>query len=283
MAAGLLWMGGCTAEPDPASGPPQFVTTIPPFAMILEPLVAGRGSVHTLLAPGQSPHTYDPSPSDRRAVRRSTAIVYGAAHLDGWAADFDTDARVALLDVLPAGARLRFEEGTVDPHFWTSPQAVTSLISPLADTLCALDRAGCDTYRANADSLLVDLSALDARLETMMAPVRDAPVMLAQPFFRYFLADYGPRLVGVVEPRPGKEPTPRQIQATTERVRSTDAQALLTQDALSPRAARAVSEATSVPLIPLDLLGGPSKRTTYERLLLDNAHRLRSALSSPGP
>jgi zinc transport system substrate-binding protein len=251
--------------------------------MILEPLVAGRGTVHTLLAPGQSPHTYDPSPSDLRAVRQSTAIIYGASHLDGWAAEFDTDARVALLDVLPTAARLRFENGTVDPHFWTSPQAVAGLVSPLADTLCALDRVGCDTYRANADSLLVDLSALDARLGTMMAPVREVPVVLAQPFFRYFLADYGPRLVGVVEPRPGQEPTPRQIQATAERVRSTGARALLTQTALSPRAAQAVSEATSVPLIPLDPLGGTPERNTYERLLLDNARRLRSALSPAAP
>lgn len=268
-------------EAPPREEQPRFVTTIPPFGMILAPVVEGRGTVETLLEPGASPHTYDPTPSDVRAVSNGTAFVYGAEHLDGWAADLSASHRLALVDLLPMSARRSFDEDdTVDPHFWTDPQAVMSLLPVLADTLCAIDAHGCSTYRANADSFATALAALDTRLQSMMQPVRGTPVLLAQPFFRYFLHRYGPRLAGVVEPRPGAEPTPRQLQAMVQTAMSSGARAVLTQQHLSARAAQAVAESAVLPLVALDPLGGMEGRETYPKLLLDNARVLRDSLAS---
>jgi ABC-type Zn uptake system ZnuABC Zn-binding protein ZnuA len=277
----LLVLAACGgAEAPPEQGQPRFVTTIPPFGMILAPMVEGRGTVETLLEPGASPHTYDPTPSDVRAVTNGTALVYGADHLDGWAAELPADHRLALIDLLPASAQRTFDENeTVDPHFWTDPQAVTSLLPVLADTLCAIDASGCSTYQTNADSFATALATLDTRLGSMMQPVRDTPVILAQPFFRYFLYRYGPRLVGVVEPRPGAEPTPRQLQSMVHLADTSGAQAILTQQHLSARAAQAVAESAALPLVPLDPLGGTEGRATYAELLLDNARLLRDSLA----
>jgi len=269
---------------DPAPETPRFVTTIPPFEMILRPMVQGRGTVERLLAPGATPHTYDPTPSDLRATTGATALVYGAESLDGWAAALPAPRRLALLDLLPAGAQLALEgdghhrAAGVDPHFWTDPLAVKQLLPALADTLCALDANGCSVYRANADSFATTLAALDNRLKTLLEPVRDQPVLLARPFFHYFLDRYGPRLVGVVELQPGAEPSPRQLKRLVDRARATKARALLTQESFSERAARAVGESASIPRVPIDPLGGTEGRTTYADLLLDNARRLREAL-----
>ena len=280
----LLILAACGGADAPSDqGQPRFVTTIPPFEMILGPVVEGRGTVEALLEPGASPHTYDPTPSDVRAVTNGTALVYGADHLDGWAADFSAAHRVALVDLLPPAARRSFEnDETIDPHFWTDPQAVTSLLPVLADTLCAIDAHGCSTYQANADSFATALATLDTRLQSMLQPVRGTPVILAQPFFRYFLHRYGPRLVGVVEPRPGAEPTPRQLQAMVQLADTSGAQAILTQQHLSPRAAQAVAESAALPLVSLDPLGGTKGRETYSALLLDNARILRDSLT-PSP
>jgi zinc transport system substrate-binding protein len=281
MAMLLLACG--RAEPDAGPGAPRYVTTIPPFEMILERVVAGRAEVTRLLEPGASPHTYDPTPSALRATSGGTALVYGDEHLDGWAAELPARRRLALLDLLPPGARLAFDDpsATVDPHFWTDPLAVRQLLPALADTLCAFDRAGCSTYRANADSFATALSALDARIAAATAPVREARVLLAQPFFRYFLRRYGPQSAGVVEPRPGAAPTARQLRRIVDRARATGARAVLTQQSLSDRAARAVAEASGVALVRLDPLGGVEGRRTYEALLLHNAQTLHDALRAP--
>lgn len=265
---------------------PRFVTTIPPLAMILKPMVDGRGTVEVLLEPGDSPHTYEPSPSDLRAISEEAIVVNGADHLDGWVADLPTSHSLTLVDLLPEEVGRPFGESeshahadtTVDPHFWTDPRAVMSLLPVLADTLCGIDEGGCSTYRSNVDSLTTTLSALDARLDARMEPIRDVPVLLAQPFFRYFLAQYGPHLVGIVEPQPAKEPSPRQLQALVAQVQESGAQAILTQRQLSPRAAEAVAEAADIPLVELDPIGGTDSLATYESLLMDNAQILLDAL-----
>lgn len=288
VAALVVLVAACGGdEPAPSADRPRFVTTIPPFEMILRPVVGDRGTVERLLDPGASPHTYDPTPSDLRAVSNATALVYGAEHLDGWAADLPADRRLGLVDLLPPSARLPFDDdghgadggGTTDPHFWTDPRAVKALLPPLADTLCALDAAGCATYRANADSFATALDELDTRLDRMMAPVRETPVVLAQPFFRYFLRRYGPRLVGVVTPRPGTQPTARALRGLVGQARASGARAILTQRQLSDQAAAAVAEPTTLPLVQLDPLGGAEGRDTYAALLLSNARTLRDSLS----
>jgi zinc transport system substrate-binding protein len=257
------------------------VVTVPPFEMILAPLVTGRGTVERLLDPGASPHTYDPPPSALRATTSGTALVYGAESLDGWAAALPAPRHLGLVDLLPPGARLDFEgngTGAVDPHFWTDPLAVKQLLPALTDTLCAIDAQGCPVYRANADSFATALVALDTRLRTLVDPVREQPVLLARPFFRYFLERYGPRLVGVVELRAGAEPTPRQLHRLVVEARGSGARALLTQQSLSDRVARAVAEPAALPRVPLDPLGGVEGRHTYADLLLVNARILRDSL-----
>lgn len=286
---GLFVLMACgDADPPPSDEGPRFVTTIPPFEMIVAPIVEGRGTVDRLLEPGASPHTYDPTPSDLRSVANASALIYGDAHLDGWAADLSSNSRVALAGLVPQDARLRFDDGhghgtgTVDPHFWTDPQAVRALLPALVDTLCALDARGCSVYQANADSFASALAALDTRVEAMMEPVRDTPVLLAQPFFRYFLHRYRFRLVGVVEPRPGAEPTPGSLHMLVQNARTSGARFILTQQSLSERAARTVAESSALPLVRLDLLGGTEGRDSYAQLLLGNARVLREALAPSG-
>ena len=301
----LLSAVGCGSsasddEPTPASESVSYVTTIPPFAMILRPVVDGRATVTTLLDPGDSPHTHDLRPSDLRAVSGSQALMYGARALDGWASDLPAAASIKLLDLLPPEARRTFgsvdgatsdtsshasgrkghDMTGVDPHFWTDPTAVEALLPALADTLCALDTAGCSTYHANADSFAAALATLDTHLASTIAPVRDVPVMLAQPFFRYFLYRYGPSLVGVVSRSPAHEPSPRVVQAKIRQARTASVRAVFTQQTLPPRAAEAVAEAASLPLYTLDPLGGTSGRTTYADLLRWNANRIRTALDA---
>lgn len=293
VAAALAVLGLVGCEEDTASTArdhPQFVTTIPPFAAILAPVVGERGSVMTLLAAGDSPHTYEPRPSDVQRVGEATALLYGAPHLDGWAADLPASRRIALLDMVPVGfrrpatANIHGEAATAgadDPHFWTDPLAVRALLPALVDTLCGLDARGCTAYEVNADSLAASLVDLDAKLRAQLDPVRDVPVMLAQPFFRYFMHQYGPEVVGVIEPQPANEPSPRAIQTLVERVRRTGVRAIFVQQQLPPRAAEAVAEGADIPVIALDPLGGADGRMSYHDLLLYNAEVIRDALLNP--
>lgn len=271
----------------------QYVTTIHPFKAILDSLADGRASVSTLLRSGDSPHTYSPRPSDVARVEASTALLYGAEHLDEWAADLPAPASIELLGMVPPTYRLPAPTGreeaegaapsepsgitdahSVDPHFWTDPMAVKAMLPALADTLCALDQAGCTTYRANADAFATQLDQLDIELRTMLAGARETPVMLAQPFFRYFMNRYGPALQGVVEVYPGREPSPRDIQAYARLALDKNVAAIYRLPQLPAPAAEAVAEAVGIPVHELDPIGGQAGRSAYGDLLRYNARTI---------
>jgi len=274
---------------------PVITTTIPPLGMILQPLVKGRSTVRVLLGPGDSPHTYEPSPSDVRAVSGSLLLMHTDRHLDGWVATLPAERTVAIAPMVPSSERLVMpsgdgtdstrageeaghDHGEMDPHFWTSPVTVRSILPALADTLCAADPAGCTQYRTNAEAMATDLEALDVQLASLLKPVQSERVVLSQPFFRYFLDRYDLDVADIVEPLPAKEPSPQQISRQIRRLQQNGARVLFTQTQLPDRSARAVADAAGLSTVNLDPIGGVEGRATYEELLFYNAQRILSSL-----
>ncbi len=276
----------CAAdEPAGEREVPRYLVTIHPLAVIVSPVAGDRARVTTLLAAGASPHAYEPSPSDVRAAYQSVALFFGAPHLDEWAAALDAPVRIALLDLLPEDARLPLFAGDrgeplagADPHFWMDPLAVRMLLSPLADTLCALDPGGCGTYTANAREFSEELTALDAELRELLGPLSGRGVLLAHPFLGYFLDRYDMTTVDVIESVPGKEPSPAEIERIVHKAREGRVSAIITLPQLPPRAAAVVSESTGIPLVRLDPIGGVAGRISYVDLLRFNAWTLAQAI-----
>ena len=106
----------CSGCSDPDSSPREsaegasdqqtIVATVPPLGMILAELTKGRASVEVLLAPGASPHTYEPTPSDVRTISNSLMLIHAHDHLDGWVASLPAERTLELAPLVPSGQRL---------------------------------------------------------------------------------------------------------------------------------------------------------------------------------
>lgn len=238
-----------------------------------------RATVEPLLTSAASPHTHDPRPSNARSAARSTALFYGAPTLDAWAAELDAPHPIAMLSLVPDSMRLRLPANdATDPHFWLDPLAVQALLPALADTLCSLDAGGCEGYRARARTFAQELDSLHGVLEKQMAPLRGEAIIVAHPFLHYFAHRYGIEVAAVVEPSPGSEPSPRAVQRLVEQARADGVRAVVSMPQHPSRAARAVAEGASLPLVQLDPIGGEPGRSTYDELLRYNARQLTEAL-----
>ena len=261
--------------------PARFVATIPPLGFILREIVRDTGAVAVLLPPGASPHTYEPRPSDAAAAQGSAALVFDDSLLDGWAARLAPRRRIEMFALVPAANRLRLPSmrenvaGAPDPHFWTDPTVVGAIIPALTDSLCAIDAPACTRYRANAAQFTDSLRALDTELAAVLGPLRGRAVVLFHPSFQYLLARYGIRVAAVVEPAPGKEPTPRDIEALAAAAARAGATTIFTEPQLPRRPAEVIAEVARLHLAELDPLGGTPGRDSYAALLRYNAAVLR--------
>ncbi|AEB11540.1 metal ABC transporter substrate-binding protein [Marinithermus hydrothermalis] len=272
-----------------AQANPTYVATIPPLKMILEPLVQGRAEVTALLPPGASPHTFEPRPSDLRRLTNAQALFYVAPEFDGWAARLPAQTRVEVLPLVPEAYRRHFtageehagetdRHGGTDPHFWTDPLTVQATLPALVDALCELDPPGCPQYQENATAFAAELEALAEELEAKLAPLEGRPVLLFHESLGYFLDRYGLRVAAVLEPFPGKEPTPRYLKEILKTVREAGVRAVFTEPQLPKRPAEVIAEAAGIRLHVLDPLGGTEGRATYPELMRYNARALLEAL-----
>ncbi len=286
----LLGLSGCRTATEDAAGDesPTIVTTIHPFGILLRPIVGETGTVTTLLPAGISPHTYSPRPSDARKAAESRVLVFGHDHLDGWAADIRAPAHIELFGLVPDSLRLPFPPGVVehqtrpagqDPHFWTDPVTVKAILPSLIDALCARMPAHCSTFQTNGSASAARIDTLHNRLRQRMKPLQEKSVLLATPFFQYFLHRYDLALAGVIEPIPGAEIAPQTLQDIIQTTRHQEIAAILASQQHSDRMAQTVSEATGIPLIRMDPIGDEQGASTYEALVLNNAHWLLKALN----
>lgn len=262
----------------------RFVTTIHPFKMILQEIVGQSGVVDEILPPGASPHTYELRPSELKGIETATAFFYGAENLDGWAARIKTAQRIELLKMLPDQNKLAIQDFTgagkmigLDPHFWTDPLTVKALLPALVDTLCKINPRECNRYRINSLRFSTQLDNLTRSIQESVSGLPKKEVLLAHPFFQYYLKRFGFELLGSIETISGSEPTPRELKEIIDRAKQNRLKVILTHAQIPDRPAQLIAEATGAKIVELDPIGGVAGRETYEELLLYNTNILMQA------
>lgn len=270
-----------------AATKPIFAATSPAIAMIIASITGDAAKVEAILSPTSSPHTYSSTPGDISLCSKALAIFYADEAADGWAAKIDSKKAVRMMSFLHADSILRFEnaEGCghdhsghnhedhghdckhviegVDPHFWTDPGTVKSILNKILDTICSLDPKNRDTYASNAKKFSAELDSLDAFAKARFEPYRGKSVFLFHPSFLYVLRRYGLVYGGSIETSPGKEASPGYIKEIVEKIRNSGAKAIYSEPQLSPTSAKVIAESAGVSLLELDPTGGSEGRKTY--------------------
>lgn len=274
----------------------SFMMSVAPLQAICREIAAKTSDCKLLLAPGVSPHTYDPRPKDLKALSRARILFFVSPYLDEWAIKLPLANKVQVIDWLPEVMRVSIsqddhshdhahasqksssEKTVTDPHFWLDPLAVKAILPSFVQRLCDLEPKDCPTFRKNADVFALNLDQLDRELTTVLAPIRDQGFLVYHPFLGYFVKRYSLKIVGAVEPSPGKEPTARYLKEMIDRVKKTKAKAIIVSPEVKSGPAYAVAEAAGIKVVVVDDLGGTAGRERYADLLRFNAKTLVEAL-----
>ncbi len=289
--------------------PVRYVASILPLKMILDELSKGRAEVYCFMKPGVSPHTFEPKPSDLSKAANATAFFFVSDNLEGWAVNVDAESKISVIEFLPKHEYVYYDDqhihdhnesnahephsstlnsyedktaSVIDPHFWTSPQAVLSVVPALTSKLVELDPPGAEVYERNSGEFTKDLLELDNRIQVKLDRHKGESVILFHASFLYLLRDYSLNLAGVIEPSPGKEPTPKEITKLKKLALDNNVKALFSEPQLSRNAAEVLASESDLLLFELDPLGGDKHRTSYIALIEFNVDVLLEAFSSDG-
>jgi len=272
-----------TAEPLPVA------VSIHPLALLVEGVGGEAVAVRTLLPPGASPHGFEATPSQVRALAGARLLVTVGAGLDAWAdrmyAAVGGSARVALAEsgpLRPAAGHAGDDDGPDDPHVWLDPVWVRDHALPaLEKALAEADPEHAVEFQAGAEAFAERLTALDAALAAELAPVRGTAFVAFHGAWSYFAARYGLNQVAVVEPLPGREPSARWMAEVIRAARDSGARVVLIEPQFSPRPARTIAAQLGGRVVTVDELGAPGapRGASYEALMRFNARALREGLA----
>jgi zinc transport system substrate-binding protein len=241
---------------------------------------------HVLVPPGQSPHTFEPTPQGTKKLAESAVyFTIGIPLEKPLLAKLGSIAAGLLVVDVSAGIPARSEdEGAAaatgglserDPHVWTSPRNAEEIAATMERALTTADPAHAATYAANLDSLRADLERLDADLASFLAPVRGGSFYVVHPEFGYFADAYGLHEVPLeVE---GKEPGARDLAALVDRARSEHVRVVFTQPQFSQKTAEVFAQEIGARLAPLSSLV-----YDYPANLRRIAEEIRSAIEAEG-
>jgi len=216
-------MLGCLAPEGDQAGEEKIgvIVSIVPQAELVERVGGDHVRVTVLVPPGASPHTYEPTAGQLRAV--STAQLYalvgsGIEFERVWLEKIRAVNHEMLIVDCSKGITLiadEHEHSGADPHIWLSPRNAMVMVTNICDGLSSIDPEHEAEYIANRDRYLQELGEVDAFIHEQLDPYKKHRAFLTyHPSFGYFAAEYN--LTQIAIEHGGKSPTPQVIQASID-------------------------------------------------------------------
>jgi zinc transport system substrate-binding protein len=293
--------------------PVRVFVGVPPLQTLVERVGGSSVEVLSLVQPGQSPHTYEPTPRQVAAlgsadlylgigmpfesaqlpriraanprlrvidvregveVRRIEAHDHGPEDHDrGRGRDTGPDQGGGA-DRRPAGQAGAGEGASeLDPHVWTSPPLALRIARVVRDALIEIDPANARVYEANHQDLAAELERLDQEIRAELEPIRGARFMVYHPAWGYFADTYG--LTQVPIEKAGKEPGPRSLAALIDQARRDRVQVIFAQPQMGTRPAEQVAAAIGGRVVVIDPLSPdyPASLREAARAIAEAARR----------
>lgn len=282
----------------------KVAVDIVPMAQICRSVGGEWVEVEVLVPPGASPHAYELTTEQMRFLSEADMLVVTGLGLIPWEEEILSRiggkglAFIKAGEEIPAGelvaagethhggeAEEQVEEGehgTSDPHVWLDPVLVRYIVVAVRDGLAKIDPQHASSYEANAASLLEDLEALHEEITRRTAAFSRREFIAFHSSWTYFARRYGLKQVGVIEERPGKEPSAGEIAELVMLAREKGVGAIFAEAQFSARVAEAVAEESGggVRVWMLDPLGdlGDPEKDDYCALMRYNLSVMEEAL-----
>jgi ABC-type Zn uptake system ZnuABC Zn-binding protein ZnuA len=266
--------------------PIRIVASIYPVGDMVKEIGGDRVDVRVLLPPGATPHVFEPTASAVRELSQARIFFEIGAGLEFWADRLIQAAGSRMMVVvLSRGIRLLHSQGdhvhlgeTGNPHIWLDPILAVEMAKKIEQSLEEADPQGSVLYRKKSAVYIAKLEALDAEIRKTVSTFSIKSFVSFHPAWDYFAIRYGLKSVGVIEESPGKEPSPRRLEAIIDAIKKYHIKAVFAEPQLNSRAAEIIAREAGVKVVMLDPQGGLPGRETYLSLMKYNLEQMSKAM-----
>ncbi len=284
MVAGV---SGCAGKGS-TSGKLHVVATMFPMADLARQAGGNLVEVTMLLPAGASPHTFEPTPDQVKAVATADVFIENGLGVDFWAATLLNSAqnpkmvRVVAADAIDPSLLLTdtlAASGSNNPHVWNDPALAQVELGAIRDALIQADPAHRSDYTANAAAYSKQLGDLIPAISSQLANLKSRDLVTFHNGFAYFARAFNLKQAAVIEEFPGTQPSPQYIQQVVTIIRTQEIPAIFAEPEFNPQAAQVIAQESGAKVYTINPEGGADPTLdTLVKLLQNTASVIKQGL-----
>ncbi len=252
----------------PAFAGINIVATLPWIGSAAKEIGKDKINVTVLIKPGQDAHAIEAKPSMILAARKADIIMYDGLDLEigylpliiessknpklipGRPGNFDCSQFIAALDKPTTVDRSMGDVHPLgNPHYHFSTSRVLRVAEGITRLLADADRGNAGYYEANYKAFAERLHEKEKQWRAV--PLQGKKFIAYHKYFEYLSAEYGFRIIGYIEPKPGIPPSAGHIEGLIETMKKEKPDAILVTPAYGMKEAESLSAKTGVKIIAL--------------------------------
>lgn len=249
----------------------NVVVSILPEKTFVEAIGGDKVTVSLMVLPGNSPHTYEPKPSQMKDVAKASLyFAIGVEFENVWLDKFknlnksmtivDLTKNIEKINIVSHhhehsghNAKTHDKHSSKDPHIWTSPANVKTIVKNIYLALAKQDPKNKIYYKENYEKFTNDIDVLNSKIKSILSKnITSKKFMVFHPSWGYFARDYGLTQMAVeVE---GKTPKPRELIMLIKEAKQEKVTAIFTQPEFSDEVAKVMANELSIEVIKVSPL-----------------------------
>lgn len=241
------------------------VVSILPQVTFLKAIGGDKVAIELMVQPGNSPHTYEPKPSQMIAIANADLyFTIGVEFENVWLPKFtNLNGKMKIIDIADTVPKIQMKTSTHvhehhshegdDPHIWTDPKNVSIIAQNIYKALAKYDPENKSYYKTNLEVFLALTKDTDTEIKKIFSSMKEKPTfMVFHPSWGYFAKAY--QLKQIVVEVEGKEPKPKELMHLIKEARKKHVNAIFTQPEFSDTSARIIAKELGIPVIKVSPL-----------------------------
>ena len=239
------------------------VVSIAPEVTFVKAIGGDKVDVSLMVQPGNSPHTYEPKPSQMTAI--SKADIYFAIDVEFehvWLPKFHSlNEKMQIVDLAEGVTKIEMAQGhhadehhdkhdSKDPHIWISPANVKIIAQNIYRALSMIDSDNTKYYENNLKLFLDKVNNTDTHIKEILSTLKESRTfMVFHPSWGYFAKEYN--LIQIAVEVEGKSPKPRELVNLIKEAKEEKVKAIFTQPEFSDASAKIIANELHIPVVKI--------------------------------
>jgi zinc/manganese transport system substrate-binding protein len=285
-------------SPAPKAEKLNIVTSFLPVQSHTLAIAGDHANVKQLLAKDTGPHDFQLTPADVKKLSDADLLIINGVGIEEWLGELIKKSGNKNLVVVDTSNGIKLVESPeeieighshshahdhdhgdgANPHIWLDPVIAKKQAANIVAALQKADPANASAYAQNGKVYEAKLSALDSDYRSTLAPLPNKNLVTFHDAFPYLAARYKLNYVGAISEFPEKDPTPKQLAALVDKIRSLKVGVLFAENGYAPGLLKKIAGETGAKVSELDTLEvGQGTPTAYLDRMGANLESLRKA------